>query len=57
MGEYTPAGEEGYKFAIPLIGCGLGGLEWDVLKELLEELEEKFQGQGMTPIEFVVYEL
>lgn len=39
------------QIAIPLIGCGLGGLKWDILLELLEEIEERH------PIEFVVYEL
>ena len=39
------------EIAIPLIGCGLGGLKWEVLKELLEEVEEKYN------FGFVVYEL
>lgn len=37
--------------AIPLIGCGLGGLKWEILKELLDEFEERH------PVEFTVYEL
>lgn len=56
MGEYSPSNEK-YEIAIPLIGCGLGGLNWVVLKELLEEMEERFTGPGLTGVEFVVYEL
>lgn len=48
--DYWVEGET-IQVAIPLIGCGLGGLKWEVLKELLEEVEERYDA------EFVVYEL
>lgn len=48
---YVPNEGETLQIAIPLIGCGLGGLKWEILKELLEEVEERYDA------EFVVYEL
>lgn len=40
----------GYKaFAISRIGCNLGGLKWELVEELLKELEQEFD------VEFVVY--
>jgi O-acetyl-ADP-ribose deacetylase (regulator of RNase III) len=39
-----------YGLAIPRIGCGLGGLDWGIMKELLLELEEKWE-----PFELWVY--
>lgn len=37
------------RIAIPKIGAGLGGLNWDILEELILEIEEE------TGAEFVVY--
>lgn len=37
--------------AIPKIGCGLGGLKWEIVEELLLEMEE------FLKMEFWVYEL
>jgi O-acetyl-ADP-ribose deacetylase (regulator of RNase III) len=37
--------------AIPKIGCGLGGCKWEVMEELLREIENDFY------IKFWVYEL
>lgn len=43
--------ERGDAIAIPAIGCGLGGLKWSIVRELLEELEED------SGVEFHVYYL
>lgn len=40
------------EIAIPRIGCGLGGLRWDVLRELLLEVEERH-----VNLEFIVHNL
>ena len=45
---YSRAGDE---FAIPKIGCGLGGLKWEVMEELLTEIEEQ------TGAQFTVYSI
>lgn len=37
------------QFAIPKIGCSLGGLKWEVVEELLREVEEDLK------VEFTVY--
>lgn len=39
------------KIAIPKIGCGLGGLDWNIMEVLLCEIEERYK------VEFIVYEL
>lgn len=39
------------KFAIPKIGCGLGGLKWEIMEIILCDIEELYK------VEFVVYEL
>lgn len=39
------------RVAIPKIGCGLAGLDWNIVKEILLELEEQFD------MEFEVYYL
>lgn len=39
------------QFAIPRIGCGLGGGSWTVVRAILEDLEDKYG------VEFWVYEL
>lgn len=38
-----------YKLAIPRIGCGLDGLVWQKVKDLLQEVFKN------TPIEIIVY--
>ena len=37
---------------VPKLGCGLAGGRWDVVEQILLEVEEEFTG-----IEFLVYEL
>ena len=39
------------RIAIPEIGCGLGGLKWPMVAELLLEIEERFN------VEFTVYRI
>lgn len=38
------------EIAIPQIGSGLGGLKWQLVEELLKEIEERYEN-----VEFVVY--
>lgn len=33
---------------LPRIGCGLGGLKWDDVRDVIEELEEKFPHVDVT---------
>ena len=40
----------GTEFAIPKIGCGYGGLDWDIVSELLSEIELMYN------VEFWVYD-
>ena len=40
-----------FKVAIPMIGCSNGGLDWNIVKEILLEMEERYD------VEFWVYSL
>lgn len=43
--------DKAHEIAIPMIGCGLGGLDWSIMEKLLIEIENDFN------IEFWVYKL
>lgn len=51
VAEYCHRAAPNSKIAIPEIGCGYGGLKWELVSELLKELEDRYD------VEFVVYEL
>ena len=41
--------------AIPEIGCGIGGLRWDLVESILLELEDEFNGALHHGFEFEVW--
>ncbi len=50
-GKPSRHGRVSNEFAIPKIGCGLGGLKWDIMEVLLTEIEDH------TGARFTVYDI
>ena len=42
------ANEKHLPVYLPRIGCGLGGLKWDQVRDVIERLEEEFPLVGVT---------
>lgn len=42
------------EIAVPKIGCGLGGLDWNFVEQILFELEEKWL---LYEVEFIVHDI
>lgn len=49
LGEvFNFASAMGFPLYMPRIGCGLGGLKWDNVRPIIEELEQQYQGVEVT---------
>lgn len=54
---HLAANEERDRIAIPRIGCGIGGLEWDRVRELLVDAEKSVGRLRLVKPEFEVWSL